>query len=104
MITPVAFDTIGPYTYTIFAAINLLMVPVVYFLYPETAGRSLEEMDIIFSQTPVMQPWKVVQVAKDLPFMHAGVRDPEKGPTTSHFENPSITSSIRQNGEKSEVL
>ncbi|CUM57200.1 uncharacterized protein AC631_03871 [Debaryomyces fabryi] len=104
MITPVAFSSIGPYTYTIFAAINLLMVPTVYFLYPETAGRSLEEMDVIFNQTPVMQPWKAVQVAKDLPFMHAGVRDPEKGPTTSHFEHASATSSIKQNGEDAEVL
>lgn len=104
MITPVAFANIEAYTYTIFAAINLLMVPTVYFLYPETAGRSLEEMDVIFNQTPIMQPWKAVQVAKDLPFMHAGVRDPEKGPTTSHFEHASATSSIEQNGEDAEVL
>ena len=104
MITPVAFENIEAYTYTIFAAINLLMVPVVYFLYPETAGRSLEEMDIIFNQTPVWQPWKAVQVAKDLPFMHAGVRDPEKGPATSHFENASMASNLKQEDEKPEVL
>lgn len=103
MITPVAFSTIGPYTYTIFAAINLLMVPVVYFFYPETAGRSLEEMDIIFNQTPVMQPWKAVQIAKDLPFMHAGVRDPEKGPTTEHLERASSISNSKTNAEN-EIL
>ncbi|CAK7906084.1 high-affinity glucose transporter 1 [[Candida] anglica] len=75
MITPVAFNNIGSYTYTIFAVINLLMVPVVYFLYPETAGRSLEEMDIIFSQTPTNKPWKSVAIAHTLPFMHAGADD-----------------------------
>ncbi|CUM64839.1 uncharacterized protein PRCAT00002454001 [Priceomyces carsonii] len=77
MITPPAFTNIGPYTYTIFAVINALMVPVVYFLYPETKGRSLEEMDIIFGQCPVNQPWKVVQIANDLPYMHAGANNNE---------------------------
>ena len=38
MITPVAFENIGAYTYTIFAVINLLMIPAVYFFFPETAG------------------------------------------------------------------
>ncbi|ODV78531.1 putative sugar transporter [Suhomyces tanzawaensis NRRL Y-17324] len=70
MITPVAFETIGPYTYTIFAVINLLIISVHYFLLPETAGRSLEEMDDIFSQTPVWKPWKAVQIARDMPFQH----------------------------------
>lgn len=48
MITPVAFDSIGYQTYIIFAVINAAMVPSVYFFYPETAYRSLEEMDGIF--------------------------------------------------------
>ncbi|KAK8066730.1 hypothetical protein PG997_013477 [Apiospora hydei] len=50
MITPVAFNTIGYQTYIIFAVINAFMVPSVYFFYPETAYRSLEEMDAIFPQ------------------------------------------------------
>nr|AEB31261.1 xylose transporter [Scheffersomyces stipitis] len=78
MITPVGFQSIGSYTYLIFAAINLLMAPVIYFLYPETKGRSLEEMDIIFNQCPVWEPWKVVQIARDLPIMHSEVLDHEK--------------------------
>jgi hypothetical protein len=48
MVTPVAFNGIGYNTYTVFACINAFIVPVVYFFYPETAGRSLEEMDEIF--------------------------------------------------------
>ncbi|KAG2730811.1 hypothetical protein G9P44_005960 [Scheffersomyces stipitis] len=38
MITPVGFQSIGSYTYLIFAAINLLMAPVIYFLYPGNQG------------------------------------------------------------------
>jgi MFS family permease len=48
MITPVAFENIGYKTYVIFAAINAAIVPTVYFFFPETAYRSLEEMDTIF--------------------------------------------------------
>ncbi|KAE8144728.1 general substrate transporter [Aspergillus avenaceus] len=51
MITPVAFDNIGYQTYIIFAVINAFIVPVVYFFYPETTCRSLEEMDRIFRKT-----------------------------------------------------
>jgi hypothetical protein len=29
---------------------NFLFVPVIFFGYPETAGRSLEEVDIIFAR------------------------------------------------------
>ncbi|PHH89772.1 hypothetical protein CDD83_5308 [Cordyceps sp. RAO-2017] len=48
MITPVAFSTIQYRTYIVFAVINAFMVPSVYFFFPETAYRSLEEMDSIF--------------------------------------------------------
>ena len=32
-----------------FAALNAFIIPVVYFCFPETAGRSLEDMDVIFA-------------------------------------------------------
>lgn len=48
MVTPPAFSAIDYNTYTVFACINAFMVPCVYFFYPETAYRSLEEMDEIF--------------------------------------------------------
>lgn len=62
MITPVAFATIGYQTYIIFAVINAFIVPCVYFFYPETAYRSLEEMDEIFSKTTGY--FDVVKLAK----------------------------------------
>lgn len=74
MITPVCFSNIAHHTYLIFAGINFLMIPVVYFLYPETKGRTLEEMDLIFANTPVNKPWKSVQIAKEMPFAHMGDR------------------------------
>lgn len=50
-ITPPAFANIHSYTYLIFAATNLLIIaPLVYFFYPETARRSLEEIDLLFAE------------------------------------------------------
>ncbi|GEQ72138.1 hypothetical protein JCM33374_g5824 [Metschnikowia sp. JCM 33374] len=72
MITPVCFSNIAHHTYLIFAGINFLMIPVVYLLYPETKGRTLEEMDLIFANTPVNKPWVSVRIAKEMPFAHMG--------------------------------
>ncbi|CZT43586.1 probable MFS monosaccharide transporter [Rhynchosporium secalis] len=65
MITPVAFSSIGYKTYVIFAVINASIFPVVYFFYPETAYRSLEEMDSIFLKTKSI--FSTVKTAKDEP-------------------------------------
>ncbi|KAL7625342.1 hypothetical protein AAE478_004558 [Parahypoxylon ruwenzoriense] len=65
MITPVAFANITYQTYIIFAAINAFMVPAVYFLFPETAYRSLEEMDSIFHKVQGAKGWfSVVHTAE----------------------------------------
>ena len=65
MITPVAFTNIKYKTYIIFAVINAFIFPVVYFFYPETAYRSLEEMDVIFQKTTSV--FNVVKIARDEP-------------------------------------
>ncbi|KAH7313008.1 general substrate transporter, partial [Rhexocercosporidium sp. MPI-PUGE-AT-0058] len=61
MITPVAFSSIRYKTYTFpsphpwlkSSTRNAFIFPVVYFFYPETAYRSLEEMDNIFLKTKI---------------------------------------------------
>jgi hypothetical protein len=47
-ITPIAFANIGYRTWIIFAVTNFAIIPIIYFFYPETAFRSLEEVDVIF--------------------------------------------------------
>ncbi|KAG8529518.1 uncharacterized protein KY384_006155 [Bacidia gigantensis] len=65
MITPVSFASITYKTYIIFAVINAAIVPTVYFFYPETAYRSLEEMDSIFLKCNSI--FTVVKIAKEEP-------------------------------------
>ncbi|GAA6062691.1 hypothetical protein JCM10212_004749 [Sporobolomyces blumeae] len=51
MVTPPGFANIGNWLYLVFAIINLgVILPSVYLFFPETAGRSLEEIDVIFAE------------------------------------------------------
>lgn len=50
MVTPVMLAHIHWGTYLFFAIVNACFYPIIYFFYPETAGRSLEEIDIIFAK------------------------------------------------------
>lgn len=50
MITPVMIGSIGWGTYLFFAVLNAIFLPILYFFYPETSGRTLEEIDIIFAK------------------------------------------------------
>jgi sugar porter (SP) family MFS transporter len=50
MVTPVAIETIGWKYYLVFLSISAIIIPVVWFFYPETMGRSLEELEMMFSE------------------------------------------------------
>ncbi|KAH3661399.1 hypothetical protein OGAPHI_006806 [Ogataea philodendri] len=51
MFTPIFINQSKWGCYLFFAIINFIYVPIIYFFYPETAGRSLEEIDIIFARS-----------------------------------------------------
>lgn len=57
-ITPFLFNAIGYYTFILFAVLNFLTLPCVYYLYPESSGRSLESMDILFAGSIIVQKAK----------------------------------------------
>lgn len=65
MITPICFAHIGAFTYAIFACVNFAMVPAVYVFYPETSGRSLEDIDIIFEHSNPKTPWDVISLSRN---------------------------------------
>lgn len=50
MITPVIISRLQWKAYLIFMCTNLAFVPLVYFVYPETANLTLEEIDFLFTQ------------------------------------------------------
>ncbi|KAH7028857.1 general substrate transporter [Microdochium trichocladiopsis] len=73
MVTPVMLSgtgTSGWGTYLFFAVMNAMFFPIIYFLYPETAGRSLEEIDLIFAKG-FTEKISYVKAAQDLPKLGA---------------------------------
>lgn len=70
MVTPVMISNIGWGTYLFFAAVNGLFLPVIIFFYPETAGRSLEEIDIIFAKGWT-EKISYIRAAEQLPHLTA---------------------------------
>lgn len=69
-ITPIAFQRISWRTWIILAATNFAILPLIYFFYPETAFRSLEEVDVIFqlADDESGNPWlNVVRISQSEP-------------------------------------
>ncbi|KAF2682891.1 general substrate transporter [Lentithecium fluviatile CBS 122367] len=47
---PIGMNTIGSKTHFIFMSTNLVSAIIIWFLYPETSGRSLEDMEALFNK------------------------------------------------------
>jgi hypothetical protein len=106
MITPVLITNIGWGTYLLFAALNASFLPVIYFFYPETAGRSLEEIDLIFAKG-YTEKMSYVQAAKQLPKMDEAqiaeaVRQYDL--SDSDIENRSAAGSLKEKRQQDEEL
>lgn len=65
MITPVAINSIGYQYYIVYAVIGACIPITVYFLFPETMGRNLEEIELLFKESPSV--WSTVKFAKTRP-------------------------------------
>lgn len=68
MVTPIMISGIGWGTYLFFAVVNACFLPIIYFFYPETAGRSLEEIDLIFAKG-YLEDMSYVRASKEMPFL-----------------------------------
>jgi hypothetical protein len=106
MITPVLITNIGWGTYLLFAALNASFIPIIYFFYPETAGRSLEEIDLIFAKG-YTEKMSYVKAAKLLPKMDEAqiaeaVRQYDL--SDSDVENRSAAGSLKEKRQQDEEL
>lgn len=52
-IWPIGIARLGSGVYFFFMGVNIVCVPVIWYLYPETSGRALEDMDALFGNTGI---------------------------------------------------
>jgi hypothetical protein len=84
MVTPVAIANIGYQYYIVYAVIAACIPIVVYFLYPETMGRNLEEIELMFKESPSV--WGTVKFAKTRPVAMPQEFISEKAEKPNHDE------------------
>ncbi|KAI0537060.1 sugar transporter [Xylaria digitata] len=51
-ITPIGIQNLGWRFYVIWAVLNFVMLPIIWAFFPETANRSLEELDAYYRENP----------------------------------------------------
>lgn len=49
LLIPIIFEAIAEKTFYVFGATNVISIPIVWALYPESNQRTLEEMDLLFA-------------------------------------------------------
>lgn len=91
---PIAFQNIKWKTYLIFGVFNLMMLIHVVFLFPETAGKTLEETESMFEDPNGIKyigtpPWKTRVQYGHMRAIEAGSINPEKIGSVSHAEEKS---------------
>ncbi|KAJ6178201.1 hypothetical protein N7519_008662 [Penicillium mononematosum] len=50
--TPLGIQSIGWKFWIVWTILNAVFLPIIYFLYPKTANRTLEEMDAYYRSNP----------------------------------------------------
>lgn len=108
MFTPIFISASGWGCYLFFAAMNYAFIPVIFFFYPETAGRTLEEIDIIFAKAHVegRQPWRVAATMPKLSLKDIETEGNQLGIYDEDFEkqkmeNNEVMSTSSYNKEES---
>jgi len=102
MVVPLMITSIGWGTYLFFAATNACFVPIIYFFYPETKQRSLEEIDLIFAKG-FTDNINYVKLSKEMEYLDArGVEEMTKKYNVTE-EKQFTSGDITPEGERTRV-
>ncbi|KAJ5151581.1 hypothetical protein N7492_009876 [Penicillium capsulatum] len=89
-ITPIGIESLGWKFYIIWTVLNLSFVPTIYFFYPETANRQLEDIDLFFRDHKSLlvhnipeaistaRPARYVEIEQDLVGRHKSISEAKK--------------------------
>ncbi|PWN42001.1 putative sugar transporter [Ceraceosorus guamensis] len=94
MITPPMLASIGYQTYIVFAVFNAALFPMVYFFFPETKGRTLEELDVMFASAKALNK-SAVKHSLEMPRLLGEELDRE---LNKYFESPASARPDEEHG------
>lgn len=89
MITPIAVDTIGYQYYILYTIMGACIPILVYFLFPETMGRSLEQMEDLFKENTTIRGVVRESLQAPISWEDAEAKAISKGRETLHKESVS---------------
>lgn len=111
LLLPVMFQRLNEKVFYIFGAVNILTLPVVWALYPESNQRTLEEMDLLFA-SPSWWNWEAEKTyemlkAQNPELVQAAQRgnsiiDPETGLKRRSGRGPSLVPQGNERDQSSE--
>jgi hypothetical protein len=85
-VTPIAVTKIGWKYYIVFTCVCLVSIPIVYFYFPETSGKSLEEIDMIFSSGSLHHPGSLRSMDEKVISDERDKEEEEEKPTVENVE------------------
>lgn len=92
MFVPTAFKNITWKTYLIFMVFCVVMTVHVYFLFPETKGKTLEEIELMWaSKVPA---WKSSEWVPETPVSRQQANDDKREQEAHHVEKASMEQSV----------
>lgn len=53
-VIPILLDHLGWATFLFFGAMNIVVFPIVWLIYPEVAGKSLEDVSLLFASDSIL--------------------------------------------------
>ena len=86
MITPIAVNTIGYQYYILYTIMGGCIPIVVYFFFPETMGRSLEQMEELFKDNATIRDVVRESLKPPMSWQDTEARAMSKGLDASHKE------------------
>ncbi|KAF7597128.1 hypothetical protein BBP40_009466 [Aspergillus hancockii] len=90
-ITPIGIENLRWKFYIIWTVLNLSFVPLIYFFYPETANRALEDIDVFFRENHSLfvhnnleavctqRPMRYIELEEELAHRNASIVEAKKG-------------------------
>ncbi|TKA51135.1 hypothetical protein B0A53_05953 [Rhodotorula sp. CCFEE 5036] len=95
MTTPLAFHNIRYGVYFLYASFNIMAATQVWFMFRETKGYSLEQIDEVFARG---HPFKAWQVPQDM----VPTKDLQKDLEGRHLDDAHVDSQLEEKDEKGE--